>query len=674
MRPRPLAASAAAVLVAGAVAAPALAAGRSAVAAPAPAAGAASSTLTLLSLLAASHDVQVGGVTLSTDALSGTPSSGVAVVPLKVDGTSYGAQSVTPGNSPQSIGSYAAPSALAGLVSASSPAIRVSAQPDSAKAGTSSLGSLSLLGLPVALEGGMDAGSSIGSNTGALGAKTVTLRNVKLPSIAALLGADGLDVAKLPAGTLTSLVDKLGIVSGAITTAESALSAATAGVQAQIDAANTQVTTAATTAASTAATLASKNAAFDSAATALTSATAGATAADSALAAANAALSTATSALNGKLSALPAPVLATLPVGAGTIAGYTALSGAQRQAVETAVPGTAAAFSSYSAAAGSQTSAAAAQAAAATQLATATAAKTAAQAAATVAKTAADAAAAALDAAKTSLALVVGGLAPQVSAVVNAVVAALGATPLLSLDELVVQTEAAVTSAAPGGQTASVVGGRLSGLKVLGTDVLSKALGGSSVNAVDLTGSTLGKVQSQIAGLTGTLSSVLSTVPSLPSLAIPAPRVDLLTKTTSTGTSGGFGTASAAVQALGITLPPVTIPAAVALPGAPTLPAISGLPAVPPLPSNAVTDLVSKQLSLGFGTVSEQARFKPAVVGAPTGTGPQTTPGTGTPGTVTPGTGTPGQLPATGVGAGVGLAAVALVGTALVLRRRVTAG
>ena len=137
---------------------------------------------------------------------------------------------------------------------------------------------------------------------------------------------------------------------------------------------------------------------------------------------------------------------------------------------------------------------------------------------------------------------------------------------MVSIDSFTVQTQAMVKSAAAGGQTAKVVGGEIQGVHVLGTDVLNNVLGNSSINVLDLTGSTLSQVTSKLSGLTGVLSSVLSAVPGL---TVPAPTVALLTKTTSTSIAGGFGTAQNTVQALSISIPAITLPASLALCRAP---------------------------------------------------------------------------------------------------------
>ena len=73
-------------------------------------------------------------------------------------------------------------------------------------------------------------------------------------------------------------------------------------------------------------------------------------------------------------------------------------------------------------------------------------------------------------------------------------------------------------------------GGEVQGLKVLGTDVLDNVLGTRTLDVAGLTGDTLSKVTTAVDGLTGTLSEVLSTVPGLPALKVPAPKVELLSK------------------------------------------------------------------------------------------------------------------------------------------------
>ncbi len=274
-----------------------------------------------------------------------------------------------------------------------------------------------------------------------------------------------------------------------------------------------------------------------------------------------------------------------------------------------------------------------------------------------------------LDALLAALKGLLTGVQAQLDALLGAVTAVLDGTPLVSIDSISVQTLARSTSASKGGQEASIVGGELTGLHVLGTDVLSNVLGTTKVDVLSLTGSTLSKVTSAINGLTGTLSSVLSTVPGFPALSVPAPQITLLGKSTSTDVVNGFGVARNSVKALSITLPAITLPLGLALPNAAALPALSGLPAAGGVAAAAVgdvTQLVSKPITLSLLGLSEQSAFRPAVVAAPTA-GTPTSGGAGTP--TSGGVGAP-SLPTTGLPAGLAILAILLIGTALTLRRR----
>lgn len=605
MRHRPLAAAAVAALLVGAAAGPAAA--RSTAVDATPAAGTATSALEVLSLALANHRLQVGRLALTSDTVAGDPVSKVVVTPLTLDGTAYGEQTVTPANSPATVpvvdSSAVVPAALAGLAAVKSPAFDVSASNTdgaSSKAGAASLGSVSVLGIPLSLDGTVDVSSLVDSSN-ALGEKNVTVKNVALPSIADLLAALGLDLPKLPLDTLTNLLKGLNLTSTAVTTAQKALTDAQAATAAATAAAQKAVDDQQAVVNAATADLASKVSALDAAKTTL--ATAQAT-----LAAAQAAI-------------------AALPLGALVPADLTA-------------------------------------------------AVTSAQASVTTAQTAVNAAQAAVDAAQkvltdattllNSLLATLNGLlaqvGPQLDALLAAITGLLDGTPLVSIDSISIQTQALVTSAEEGGQTATIVGGEVVGLHVLGTDVLNNVLGSSSVNVLDLVGSTLTSVNTAISGLTGTLSSVLSNVPSLPSLSIPAPQIGLFTTSTSTDIADGFGLASNSIKALTITIPAITLPAAVALPNAASLPAISGLPVSGALGTLAVGDLVSKPITLGLVTLSEQSKFRPAVTAAPVGaTPPGATPETP-------------NLATTGLPAGIALIAILLIGGALVLRRRLADG
>jgi LPXTG-motif cell wall-anchored protein len=260
-----------------------------------------------------------------------------------------------------------------------------------------------------------------------------------------------------------------------------------------------------------------------------------------------------------------------------------------------------------------------------------------------------------LDAAVAALRNLLTGVQPLIDQLLGAIMAVLDGTPLVSFDSLSVVTEAIASSNTSGGQTAKVVGGELVGLEVLGTDVLSNVLGTSSVDLLDLVGGTLADVNGLIAELTGTLSSVLSTVPQFPTLSIPAPQVGLLQKSATTDIVNGFGVASTSVKGLSLTLPSVSIPTALALPGAAELPALDGITQVAGL-------LTSAPVKVDVATLSSNSRFAPAVVAAP---------GTGTPTTGTP-TGAAPQLPRTGPTQALAVLGLVLMAGAVIARRRRT--
>jgi hypothetical protein len=243
-------------------------------------------------------------------------------------------------------------------------------------------------------------------------------------------------------------------------------------------------------------------------------------------------------------------------------------------------------------------------------------------------ETAYTAAVAALDSAQ-------GQLQPLVDTL-NGAIAALGAlvddvlagTPLVKIGAASVATKAAV-----GATKAAAVTGYVSGVQVLGQDVLAAITGDSKVDAATLVGTLADDVNSAISSLTGTLSNILA---GATGLVVPAPDIALLTRTTSTGTSGAFGTASAVVTALSVTVGSITLPTAYALDG---ITGTAGIAAI-------ATGFKTQPLSVKVGQLVESAKYRPA--SSPTGTG--------------------GNLPATGVPAS--LAVVALIGTSLAVGAR----
>ena len=654
--------------------------GSAATAGAAPAAGTSTSALTVLSLQLAGHDIRAGNVTMTTETLDGTPSSSVVVTPLNADGTPYGEQTVTPQSSPTSVPSFdsrtVVPAALSALASVRSPVLDVTSSTDKgakARAASSSLGQVSVLGLPVGLDGTVDVTSAV-DDLNALGTKTISVRNLALPSVADLLGALGLDLGKVPVSVLGDLLAGLSITDPAVTAAQQALDTAAAGIQAQIDAAQKAVDDAtAALAAKTAelagaeSQLAQKEAELAAATAALQPLKDAVTAAQATLATRNAELAAATSALNAQLALLLLP--------AGTaLSSVPLLSQPLLQPYYDAVAAAQAAVASASAV---LTQATADLAAAQGPVDVIAAAVTALQGTVAALQATVDGLQQVLDSAVAALNSLLSGVRPQLDTLLAAILAVLDATPLLSIDSLTVQTRARVTSAVAGGQVAEVVGGELQGLRVLGTDVLANVLGDTSIELLSLTGSTLGLVTQKVDALTGILAGVLSAVPGL---SIPAPQVELLSKSTTTDISDGYGVAGNAVQALRVTLPAITLPAGLALPGAAQLPAFTGVPGVGTVTASAVGDLVSKPVTIGIGTLSERAQFRPAVTAAAPGTG--AAPGTTAPGGTPPGTDAPTvtpdttgvpELPRTGASSALVLLSVLLMGGAVALRRRATA-
>lgn len=248
-------------------------------------------------------------------------------------------------------------------------------------------------------------------------------------------------------------------------------------------------------------------------------------------------------------------------------------------------------------------------------------------------------------------------------------------TPLVSMDGLDV-----TTIARTGADEVADVSGTVTGLEVLGTDVLSSVLGSPTADLDTLLGGgSLTQVQQLVDGTLGSVTDVLADVTGL---NLPLPEVEVLRVVEETLTDvDGVRTARAGVEALSLTwaLDEVRIPAPVSsVAGGVT----GGLPVSLPLgvqasalptalPAAQLGALLSEPLSLTVGALADTSGFVPgaavAAPGAPgTGAG---TPGTGGPGTVL----NPApvrQLPRTGASALLAGAALVLIGGAFALRRR----
>ncbi len=523
------------------------------------AAGSATSTATLATVSVGSltagattltgHTVSIGTLAAGAQTLSPSTAPSVTFTPLTVDGAApAGTVTVTPANSPQTVGAVSTGALPLNVLSATSPSATLTASTTTAARNaslTTSLGSAHILGLPVTLAGSLSVGS-VTDATHAQAGKSLAITNVSLPNLADLLAALGLDLTKLPAATLNGLITQLPVtVSGAEQTA--------------IDAANTAIDTAQQT--------------YDDAQTDVTNAEAD--------------LATKTADLDAALAG------ATLPVGVTGPLDHTswdALTPVEQAAVEALNPGLAATAAAYDAAKTALTDANTALAAAATALADAIA--------------------------------TLGGLVDQV----------LAGTPLVTIGAVDVSTKAFVGST----KTATVTGS-ISGVEVLGQDVLAAVTGSSTLDAAKLVGSLASQVNSAISSLTATLSNVLSSATGATGLVVPAPSIKLLVKQATTGTDGAFGLADATVTAVEVSMGSVTLPTAYALDTATDLAGIAPIS----------TGFMTSPLAVKIATLVEAARYRKADSG--------------------------GSLPATGLPAGLGIVALTGTGLALVARRRLRA-
>ena len=571
-----------------------------------PAAGTAASTVTLLTAKVGDQTASVLQLALNATTLDRHAAS-VDVTPIASTATGpVGKVSVTPNSSPVTVAASQPVNLANGLVQLASPALNASAAtPANAAAAEIAgrgIGAVSVLGLPLSVGDATLRGLSTVDSSQAQSTKTFTLTNLALPSLADLLNKLGLDLSALPVDTLNGLITslKLGdVTAGALGTANAAIDTA----QVAVTAAQAQLAPLTSTLTAAKADQASKTAA---AATAAGNLTAAAAAVDTAIA------------------AVPAVTLTALGLPVGLT---SATMTSAQQTVLATIPTLTAPLAALDAAK-------AADAAAKTALAAANAAVAAAQ--------------AAVDAAQAALTSLVNTLTAAVDQLAAAVTGILDGTPLVSLGSIDVTSKATAASAGDADIT-----GTVTGLNVAGTDVLQTVTGGTAVELTALTTTLGAQVQGALDTVTGTLSDVLDGA--VPGLTFPAPQVSVMEKVTETGTDGAFSTARAALTALRVGLPAVSIPAAVALPNVlPVGAAAVGTPAI----------------DLQLLTLADVPRFRPAVLAS--------APGTNSPGAGAPGDGggvpTPvgggGTLPDTGVRGAVALVASVLVGGGLLLARR----
>ena len=248
-------------------------------------------------------------------------------------------------------------------------------------------------------------------------------------------------------------------------------------------------------------------------------------------------------------------------------------------------------------------------------------------------------AAAAVDAAQAALNAAIDTLQAKIADLADLVKDVLAGVPLVSLDAANVGIVASV-----GTTKLAKVTGTVSGLKVLGTDVLKDVLGSSTVDVVEMVTAITNQINGAISTVTGALSGVLAGVTDATGIQVPAPSVKVLQKVELTGQEGAFGTAYAGVTALAVSLGEVRIPRIYALPEA-LAGTLAGV-------TQTATGVLAKPLSITVGQLGEGARFRPASSNAAPGT-----------------PGSPGNLPTTGGPAALAVIALGAIGFALLAKR-----
>lgn len=202
------------------------------------AAGTATSTATLASISAVGTDVAVAALTASAGTTSGILSK-VTLAPLAVDGVNVvPAVTVEPSNSPVTVPGPSTPDEIGSVLDVMGPTVTISAagggSPTSGLTTTDGLGSISVLGMDVSIDGALTVGSTV-TPSKADAAKTLTVTDFALPSLADILGSLGIDLAALPVDVLNDLVDQLPI------SVPTELDAAIVAANAAIDTAQTAV-------------------------------------------------------------------------------------------------------------------------------------------------------------------------------------------------------------------------------------------------------------------------------------------------------------------------------------------------------------------------------------------------------------------------------------------------
>jgi hypothetical protein len=296
----------------------------------------------VLSIVAGGHSISAVTAKLVASTISSPASALIDIVPVTLDGTAYGEQKISNGS--KSVAPLS--KSVAGVVSLTSPSVGLTASTvggPAARLTSATVGSASLLGLPLpAISGALRFGSSVLAKT-ADASKAVRVTGFGLPSLRDLLAALGLDISKLPTGTLENLVNKLGLATSAINSAVTAFNAAavevsaaqsdvlakTSAMNAALAVGNGLVSAVPTTItawralapAAQAALVTAVNTASPGSGTAITTADTALTTAQNTLTAALSALTSALSTLTGLLTgALDTPLLSIGELNVGTVA------------------------------------------------------------------------------------------------------------------------------------------------------------------------------------------------------------------------------------------------------------------------------------------------------------------------------------------------------------------
>lgn len=515
------------------------------------AAGSALSTATLAEVsvgalldLVEAQSVSIGSLSATAQNITSAAPS-VTFTPITLNGVPTGAVTVTPANSPQTVGAVSTSALPTDLVSATSPGATLTAT-NSGKASsslTSSLGSAKILGLPITLDGGLDVGS-VTDATHAQAGKGLSINNVALPNLADLLAALGIDLMALPLDTLNALVSDLRLTLNL-------------AAQQALDAANTVADAA--------------QQAYDDASGDVTAATA--------------ALATATASLDAALSG--ADLTGSGVTGPIDHTDWDQLDPAVQTIIMTSNSGVATAAAAY--------------------------------------ETAKDD----LAAAEAAVQPLLDALQDAIEDVAGIVEGLLAGVSLVEIGSAEIATKAAV-----GTSKVATVTGAISGVKVLGSDILADVTGDSELDVAAIAGDIADDINSQLNTVTAALSNALSSATGATGLVVPAPKVEVMKKTTKTGVDGAYGTASTTLTVLSVSLGSATVPAVYALDGAGALPGVGAV----------AGGFKTAPLAFKAGTVVESARF---AAGAPQ------TPSTGN------------EHPATG--GPEGLAIVAVIGVALAI-------